>query len=415
MCICIYVKNLIHRKGTVVVLKDVSGYIKECENHKEIIIYGAGIAGHLLQRRLEEKYGIKINYFCTSFEDYHIDNETGLEVLNRNQLEAGHLQALYIVALGITYSQKAYEGIKQYLIQIGVCAEDIIVDTNAWIIYEAKPYVDARGKLHVYTLSYHVTKQCNLKCKMCGQLLFGLVPRRSFPSEQIENDMETIFRIIDKIDVLKLIGGEVMVYAKLDQLIDLINRYHEQVGLLEIYTNGVAEPKERLLWALTKYEGKIQVTISDYGELSNAKDAWIRFGKSNNIKINILGFSLKDKNGYKGWIDCTQIEDLGENEETIRQKYNTCWQRLDYVLEDSIIGKCTSFHMINYALKKNLRSDEAVYINSNSSDEEKRKQVLKLGEDDISLDVCKYCIWGSSIRDTLPRYPAAEQLDKMPR
>ena len=59
--------------GGLVMLKAVSGYIKKCENFKEIIIYGAGIAGHLLQRRLDEKYNIKINYFCTSFEDYHID------------------------------------------------------------------------------------------------------------------------------------------------------------------------------------------------------------------------------------------------------------------------------------------------------------------------------------------------------
>ena len=400
--------------GGLVMLKAVSGYIKKCENFKEIIIYGAGIAGHLLQRRLDEKYNIKINYFCTSFEDYHIDRETGLEVLNRNQLKE-HLQALYIVTLGITYSQKAYEEIKEYLIRTGVYAENIIIDTNNWVIHEAKPYVDMMGKLHVYTVSYHITKQCNLKCKMCGQLLFGLVPRRSFSPEQIEMDMETTFRIIDKIDVLKLIGGEVMMYTQLDKLIELINAHHEQVGLLEIYTNGAVKPKEKLLRSITRYKGNIQITISDYGELSVAKDVWSDFGKSSNIRINILGFSLKDKEGYKGWIDCTKIENLGEDEETLRQKYNTCGQRLDYVLEDSVIGKCTSFHMLNYALKKCLKRDEAVYINDDISDEEKRKQILNLGEDNVGLDVCKYCIWGSNIRNSLPRYPAAEQLDDMPR
>lgn len=86
--------------------------------------------------------------------------------------------------------------------------------------------------------------------------MFGLVPRRSFSPEQIEMDMETTFRLIDKIDVLKLIGGEVMMYTQLDKLIELINAHHEQVGLLEIYTNGAVKPKEKLLRSITRYKGK---------------------------------------------------------------------------------------------------------------------------------------------------------------
>ncbi len=89
-------------------------------------------------------------------------------IISYSYLLSKALQAVYIVTLGITYSQKAYEEIKEYLIRTGVCAENIIIDTNNWVIHEAKPYVDMMGKLQVYTLSYHIIKQCNLKCKMCG-------------------------------------------------------------------------------------------------------------------------------------------------------------------------------------------------------------------------------------------------------
>lgn len=407
-------ENSIWGKGLIMEekVKKIYEYIERCKDSEKIIIYGAGILGHLLQKRLEEKYNVRIDYFCTSFEPNHVDEATGLEVLNREQLRR-HTNALYIIALGITYSRKVYEEIREYLIQIGVHQDKIITDTSDWIIYEAKPYINAEGKLNVFTLSYHVTKQCNLKCKMCGQLLFGLVPRRSFPAEQIMGDMHTVFEIIDRIEILKLIGGEVMVYPKLDELIDLINIYHEQVGLLEIYTNGAVVPNAKVLGAITRYNGNIQITISDYGDLSIAKNKWISFGREYNIKINILGFTSKDKAGYKGWIDCTKIEDLKENEEKIRQKYITCGQRLDYVLEDSILGKCTSFHMINYALHKELSRNESLYINDDISIEEKRHRVLKLGADDNYLEICKYCVWGSDIRNKLPRYPAAEQLDKI--
>lgn len=67
---------------------------------------------------------------------------------------------------------------------------------------------------------------------------------------------------------MKLIGGEILTYAKFDELILYLNRYWERIDLLEIYTNGAVIPKQ-----------SIQVTISDFGKLSVAKDIWIEFGK----------------------------------------------------------------------------------------------------------------------------------------
>lgn len=380
-------------------------------NGREIIIYGAGLAGHLIYRSLKNKYGVEADYFCTSFEAEHIDRDTKLTVLNRDSL-CYHKQALVIVALGITFSDKTYIEIERFILLAGVPKENIIINTHDWIISEAKPYIDGNGKLNIYTLSFHVTKQCNLKCKMCGQLLFGLVERRSFPSEQIIRDSDTIFRLVDYIEVMKLIGGELLTYAKLDELIDHLNLYKDKIGLLEIYTNGAIMPKESILNAIVQYEGNIQVTISDYGKLSVAKEAWLKFGKDFNIKINVMGFNLERENtGYKGWIDCTKIEDLNETEDSLEQKFESCGQRLDFVLEDSVLGKCTSFHMLNYALGRELDKNESIYINDEISDEEKKKRIVELGSDDQYLQVCRYCVWGSSIRDKLPRFPAAEQME----
>ena len=387
--------------------------IEKCKNaydkNNEIIIYGAGLAAHLIYNSLINKWGIQADYFCTSFEAEHIDRSTHLTVLNRESLEF-HSEALIIVAIGITFSEKTYNDIENYVIDSGISRENLVIETHDWIVKEAKPYIGKDGKLNVYTLSFHVTKQCNLKCKMCGQLLFGPVKRRSFPSEQIIHDTDVIFELIDHIEVLKLIGGEVLAYAKLDELITYLNQYRDKIRLLEIYTNGAIFPNSKLLDSIVGYKGDLQVTISDYGELSIAKRTWLEFGKNNNIRINVLGFGTKEKSGYKGWIDCTETKDLGESEEELELKYKGCGQRLDYVLEDSILATCTSFHMLNYALGKELNKEECVYINDESSNEEKRKKIVALGSDDKYLDICRYCVWRSSIRDKLPRYPAAEQM-----
>lgn len=317
--------------------------------------------------------------------------------------------------MGITFSEKTYYEIEKYVLAQGIPKESLIINTHDWIINEAKPYIDKEGKLNVYTLSFHVTKQCNLKCKMCGQLLFGAVKRRSFPSEQIIRDTDKIFELIDYIEVMKLIGGELLTYAKLDELINHLNRYKDKIGLLEIYTNGAIIPQKKVLDSIIDYKGNIQVTISDYGKLSIAKEHWIVFGEENSIKINVLGFVSEGESGYKGWIDCTETKNLGESEEELEEKFRGCGQRLDFVLEDSVIGKCTSFHMLNYALDRPLNRDEGVYINDEISNEEKRRKILALGSDDKYLDICRYCVWGSSVRDKLERFPAAEQLEKFPK
>lgn len=393
---------------------DIKEIYEKCKSaydkNSEIIIYGAGLVAHLIYNSLINKWGIQADYFCTSFEPEHIDRATHLIVLNRESLKF-HSQALIIVALGITFSEKTYRNIENYILsEGGGSRENLIIDTHKWIVNEAKPYIDKNGKLNVYTLSFHVTKQCNLKCKMCGQLLFGPVKRRSFPAEQIIHDTDIIFELIDHIEVMKLIGGELLTYAKLDELIHYLNKFKDQIGLLEIYTNGAIVPKESVLDAIADYRGNIQITISDYGKLSIAKETWINFGKEADVRINILGFVSEGKDGYKGWIDCRETKDLRESEEELEVKYRGCEQRLDFVLEDSVLGKCTSFHMINYALGKELDREECVYIRDAISNEEKREKIVALGSDDNYLEACRYCVWGSSIRDKLTRFPAAEQL-----
>lgn len=321
---------------------------------------------------------------------------------------------MIIIALGITFSKKTYREIEDYLLALGIPKESLIIDTHDWIVNEAKPYIDKEGKLNIYTLSFHVTKQCNLKCKMCGQLLFGVVKRRSFPADQIIHDTNKVFELIDHIEVMKLIGGELLTYAKLDELINHLNQYKHKIGLLEIYTNGAIIPQKKVLDSIMNYMGNIQVTISDYGKLSIAKQNWLEFGRETGVKINILGFVSEGESGYKGWIDCTETKDLGETKDELEIKFRGCGQRLDFVLEDSILGKCTSFHMLNYALNRPLNKEECVYINDNISNEEKRRKIVALGSDDKYLDICRYCVWGSSIRDKLERFPAAEQLEKFP-
>ena len=396
---------------------DIEMIINKCKNYDgEIIIYGAGLLGHLLYKNLRNRYDVTIDYFCTSFDKCYIDEVTGVRVLSREQLR-DHTEALYIIALNITFSKMAYETIKSYLLDIGVKNQNIIPNANDWAIKEAKPYIDAGGNLNMFTLSYHVTKICNLKCKMCAQLLFGPVKRRAFPREQIESDMLKVFSFIDRIEILKLIGGEVMCYPYLAQLIKLIKEYSNRVGVLEIYTNGAVHPTQELLREIKSYSkvGRVQVTISDYGRLSCAKGDWIRFGREFGIKINILGYSADGKDGYKGWIDCTEVVDLKENTYELYEKYATCGQRLDFVLEDSVIGPCTSYHMINYALDNPLDPKESLAINSGLSIDEMRDKIVAMGKDEKELVACKYCVWGSKIRDLLPRYPAAEQLDVFPK
>lgn len=393
-------------------VNDITSIIKLLRDTKskggKVIIYGAGWSGRLIEKSLKTKYDINVDLFCTSFDEEHIDILTGLKVINRRQLSEIGGEIAVIVSITNGYSKKEIKEIEDYILNSGINREHLVTDISNWVLQETKPFFE-NGNLSVYTISFHVTKQCNLKCRMCGELLFGLVKRRSFPPKQIIRDCDSIFRLINHVEILKLIGGEVMCYPQLDQLISHLDQYHEQIGILELYTNGAVVPQRRLLDTISSYRGRKQITISDYGVLSVAKDDWVKFGGEKNIKVNILGY-----NKYKGWIDCTSVDDIGETELEIESKYKSCEQRIDYVLEDSVLGPCTSFHMLNYARGEQLDRGECVYLYDNCTDEEKKKKIFELGNDDKPLGVCKYCVWGSDIRYTLPRYPAAEQMEDFP-
>lgn len=384
--------------------------IKCKNNYRPIIIYGAGLIGHLLYRSLLKKCDVKIDFFCTSFEPEYIDPITGIRVLNKDSLYL-YKHALIIVAIGITYSKEMYKEIENFILNAGIPRENIILNPRDWILYEAQPYMDSDEKLNIFTLSFHVTKQCNLHCKLCGELLFGLVKRRSFPSTQIINDTRSIFSFIDYIHVMKLIGGEVFMYSKLDELIYYLNEFKDKIGLLEIYTNGAMDPKKKVLDAISAYSGNIQITISDYGDLSTAKKTLVQFGKKHDIKVNVLGFVTEEKSGYKAWIDCSKVIDLGETDEELAFKFMNCGQRLDFVLEDSILGKCTSFHMLNYALNREINRTEAIYLHDDTTRNEKRQKLLDFSSHKKYLDICRYCVWGTTLRENLPRVPAAEQME----
>jgi len=148
-----------------------------------------------------------------------------------------------------------------------------------------------------------VTFRCNLRCKLCSTGTPYKKNKADFPLEQLKSVVHRQFRIVKFIRKLSLGGGEPILHKQLPEFIEfLMSEYVERFETLEILSNGVEMPSEKLLNTLQKYKDAIYVMLDDYGELSRCvrqtSDTLSNYGVKHDIRC------YYGENAYcGGWLD----------------------------------------------------------------------------------------------------------------
>ncbi len=110
-------------------------------------------------------------------------------------------------------------------------------------------------------LEVMVTQKCNLRCKHCSNLMPYFKNPTDVPFEKLKEDIAALLNAVDRIYLLKVLGGEPFLYQNLTLLLEFLQDL-PQIEQIEVVTNGTLLPKERTLKALT--HRKIKVIISPY-------------------------------------------------------------------------------------------------------------------------------------------------------
>ena len=263
-------------------------------------------------------------------------------------------------------------------------------------------------KLSARRLAIVPTTHCSLNCKLCGDFLCGHVKRRHIPIEDVCRDIDACFDLFDEVVWLQFVGGEVFVYPDFAKLLNYSLKYIDSFERLVIETNATVFPNEAEQEALLKYGDKLSIYISDYGDLSRAKDKFVEFCEKNNIHIILKKYHGEDQY-YGGWIDNTNPHDLKEPGYILEANSRNCPQNRikNMHVYDGKLHRCAnSCFMLEMGLFP-PKDRDFVYLRDDSlSRDEKRAIIADFYE--YARESCKYC--KQKYMDILPRYSAAEQL-----
>ncbi|MCL2019510.1 MAG: radical SAM protein, partial [Oscillospiraceae bacterium] len=169
------------------------------------------------------------------------------------------------------------------------------------------------------------TTNCTLNCKLCGDLLFGPVKRRDIPFEDVCRDIDACFDLLDHVEWLQFVGGEVFIYNDFAKLIRYTQKYRSKFDKLIIETNATVAPNEDERAAMLEFGNDLFVFISNYGTNSYQFDEFVKFMDDNKIEYSIKKYHGENQY-YNGWIDNTNPVDLKEPGDVLEVNSKNCPQ-----------------------------------------------------------------------------------------
>lgn len=269
---------------------------------------------------------------------------------------------------------------------------------------------DAIRLNHVGVIS---TMRCTLRCKLCcAGTPYMKYDKERDSLERMTKSFEMLFRMVEYVDKFSIGGGEPLTRADLPELIEFVIGYRDQIGAVEIVTNGTLMPQESLLGVLRKYKEKVEVQVDHYGIHSPCADQIGALLTENGIKSRVRMYYGEECH-CGGWVDFGDFSLKHPTKEEQIALYNKCAYHL-HIYEsgvayaDGLLFTCGKQFI---ALEKGVADvDDGSYVNlldSSASVEEKQKELIRLLEID-SPSACAYC---NGMCEDSPRFMPAEQLE----
>lgn len=257
-------------------------------------------------------------------------------------------------------------------------------------------------------LALIVTLKCTLNCRLCCNCVPMYRHTPILSKQDIFSDIKECFKLYDRIEWFQFVGGELFLHPDLGEILEEAFKYDNQFDKIILMTNGTLVPKENVVRVLKEHSSRVEVQISDYGQLSYKIEELKTKLSENNIPFVVKSFH-GDIQHYGGWVDCGGFEDRNFSDDQQKETWETCWQI-----------KMQNLHMYNGKIHNCIRSlfgldlnkvdiPESEYIDLRSSKytlEEKRKIASQFNKK--PLTACNYCNGFNSEKSE--RYPAAEQI-----
>lgn len=227
--------------------------------YKKVFIFGAGVLGAELKPLVEE-------FFC--FSGFIDNNQSKQKKTYKGSRVYSLLEYTEISedsCIVIAADQHNITAIKEQLEDYGFKQGQDFFELN-YFVNRVMPVLSVYlfNKSYMELVQISLTERCSLRCKKCAHACYAVKhDAEDMQLVQVYNSADTIFKKVDFIKEFVLIGGEPLLYKKMDEVIAYIgNHYRNKMSIFSITTNGTIMPSRQLLEKCKRYD--MTFRISNY-------------------------------------------------------------------------------------------------------------------------------------------------------
>jgi MoaA/NifB/PqqE/SkfB family radical SAM enzyme len=234
-----------------------------------------------------------------------------------------------------------------------------------------------RNSKRYFQIEVHITEHCNLNCKGCCHFS-PLADEIFLDPAAFEKDCAQLSKIVKKLSVFKLLGGEPLLHPKLISFFEIARKYFKTT-VIQLTTNGALLWKQSDEFWIACHKYNIYIEISDYPINIHIEEVQ---AKSKKHKV-CVGYTVAKETGmWKTPLDLDGGQDAGGN-------FAACGGGC-ITLRDGRIYMCAApahIQFFNKYFGKDLHVTEKDYIDIYKAKD--KQEILDFLRKPIPF--CRYC------------------------
>lgn len=250
-------------------------------------------------------------------------------------------------------------------------------------------------KVEIPFFDLNVNNVCTLKCKRCDQGIPYLDNKCKYNATEIISNMKLLFRYVDYIYQIGILGGEPFINKDLAKVINWCAS-SEKIGSIIVVTNGTIFPNDDILKSLKSK--KIILGISWYPI------------KDDSNRIKLMEYCERHSIHYHirkdDWLDFGDFRtSRNYSKEQMEKTFANCFLNKCVQYNDGVLYRCTKTHLL-----KDQKIDTPEKWETIAVKDIKTRKHMKIALRKFyslkTLRACNYCNTG----DALTSIPLGEQL-----
>jgi len=352
-------------------------------NNGKVVIFGSGTLGKL-SKKVFDKLGIKVDYFCDSDERKNNQLDESTQVINiesLNKLDKNtniFISHDYFLAVMPNLEENNFKNIFTVTELLNY---PNILDMYVGNLYPLKlkrriDFYNEMSKKSEYTLSailkiksvdIQITEKCSLKCKDCSNLMQYYTKPQDSELNQLFKSIDNLMSVVDYVNEFRVLGGDPFMNKEMHKVVNKLSKFKNNSRIV-IYTNATIMPKGEQLECLRNE--KVGLEITNYGAASRQHDALVELCDKEGIEYSTLKTET--------WQDCGRITPHSQkSEKEIIKQFNNCCNSDLITLLHGNLYRCPFSANGNNLKAFNENASEVIDLTKDYESKESLKEMIK--------------------------------------